>query len=368
MAGFLLKVFITNVFFGILLYMVFARFNQSGRYSRNLLFLFACGAAPAVVSVLMHYALLLVPGQSDGFYVWIIATVFVTAAAICYKSWNDVTLLGKDIANWFGRAFRVSFGGQGVSGKGIVHFLTSNTPILLVFLGLVTVWLYLITVNPIVEHDYLGYGTQARVFHATKVIEYGPHRFHEATGFYNIGLHGFGTQLMGTWELMLNSVFGWGHDLYFKSLTGYYVILIVLLVWGFIRKHDKMLAFYTVCALLGTYGFMLIMKVYHLDAFRIFLVTLTFLFSIQLVRKPDKINVLLLGLFGGLSANIHSLGVLLLCFSLLTLLVFMPGKLLQKRMPALVTIGAMCLLFGGFHYVLDVFWGTGWIFREIKFY
>jgi hypothetical protein len=368
MLGFLLKLIITNLFFGSAVFMVFARLNKENRYSLPELFLYALGAGPALVGVLLYYLLMFLPGQSDVLYFAFVTGAFVAMMGVCYKQFPQLRQVFRLILGWLKCGIIPSFGGKGMTRAGLRHFLGSPTPLIIMLIPFACVWIYFVVINPILGTDFLQYGAQSRVFYATKVIEYMPFRYDEVSGFFNIGLHGFSMQLMGTWELMLNNIFGTSYDLFFKSLTGYYCILIVLMTWFWVRKTDKLLSNIAVLCLLGSFGFFILFYNFHIDAFRIFLVSVCFMFTLRLVWKPDRLAIIGLGVFGGLAANVHSLGVMLVCFAMLTLLFFMPVDFVKKRIPNLAAIGVLILIFGGIHYVLDVFWGTGWIFQDIKYF
>lgn len=368
MLALLLKIFLSSILFGSMLYTLFSRFNKERNYKSTELFLYSIGAAPALVAVLLYYLLLLVPGQSDVFYFGTICGLFAVGMAANYKQLPALTKLLSHLGKTVKKMLWPSLGGHGFSAKGINHFIGSHFALMLLFVPYILAAAYLILTAPIDGTDLLQYGTQGRVFHATKLIEYVPHRFDDATGFYFVGLHGYTMPLSGTWELMCNSVFGTTGDLYFKSLTAFYGFLIAILTWIWVRKVDAALATITVFCLIGSFGYFSLFSTFHIDTFRIFLITCSFIFAIKMVQKPDRLTLIGAGVFGGLSANIHSLGVLLFCFMLLTMLLFMPGNLIKKRLPNLVVIGLIALFLGGMHYVLEIFIGTGWIFQDIKYY
>jgi len=86
--------------------------------------------------------------------------------------------------------------------------------------------------------------------------------------------------------------------------------------------------------------------------------------SIQSKNLP---LILLLGLFTGAQAYIHSLGVFIALFIGISFFAFFPSNWKQKLQYCFLLF-LVILFAGGIHYVMDVFFGTGWIFQEIKYY
>lgn len=368
MLGFILKFFLTTIVFSIPTFMALSRFNRRAHWSDKELLLYALGAAPALVALFLYYSLLVLPGQSDTVYLLTVCGHFVVLGLLGWSARGKVISTWSRSIRWVLRSIVPSLGGKGWNRAGVEHFASSGTPVVAVLLALFVIGLYLVVVNPIIGSDYLQYGSQGKVFYLTKAINYQPFRYHETSGFFFEGLHGFTVPLSRTWELILNNMLGSTNDLYFKSLTAYYCLLLILLVATWTRRVNALLSNFTVFALVLSYGFLILAHNFHIDALRIFLFSGAIVGALRWVNNADTMALICFGVFGGLAANVHSLGVMLIGLAAVTAFFFMDGNVLKERFPKLLLAGALFLFFGAIHYVLDVFWGTGWIFQEIKFY
>ena len=106
---------------------------------------------------------------------------------------------------------------------------------------------------------------------------------------------------------------------------------------------------------------------FHIDSYRMFFFSLTFLFTLEQIHKPNPKLLPLFAFVAGISAFTHSLGVIISVIFGICLLLFLQKEWLYK-VKYLSGFIALVLLFGGIHYILDIVFGTGWIFNEIDFY
>jgi hypothetical protein len=222
---------------------------------------------------------------------------------------------------------------------------------------------------PIMGHDMLEYAIQAKHFGKHKIIEYVSNRFHTENNFYYVGLHGFSFPLLGTWEYIFNETMGfYFNDFYLKSITSYYALLILLIQFYWVKKTSFLLAVFSNIMLFLTYGFYITIYEYHIDTFRIFMTISSFItLAYAVENSKDKFAIILFGILCGAQAFIHSFGVFISVFMVLSFFVFSKEKWLYKIKKSLA-ITSIILLMGGIHYIVDVFFGTGWIFQQIKFY
>jgi hypothetical protein len=88
---------------------------------------------------------------------------------------------------------------------------------------------------------------------------------------------------------------------------------------------------------------------------------------IEVLRKPDVSVLLLWGTVLGAHALTHSLGMILSPFMVLCFFLCTGGTLSQRIRWSLVSCGSF-LLAGGFHYVLDMTIGTGWLLKDITWF
>ncbi|MCI5058597.1 MAG: hypothetical protein MRY83_20970 [Flavobacteriales bacterium] len=257
---------------------------------------------------------------------------------------------------------------QSKDKKFSVEFDVIKTIIFLTLGYFIYQWFGMLFSRAIVGHDMLEYAIQAKYFADQKVIEYVQNRFHPQNNFFYVGLHGFAYPLLGSWEFLVADTLNLNSsDFYFRSATGYYGFLLGLLQFYWLKKVSQKLAIIGSILLFLTLGILLSITDYHIDMFRIFMISASMSLLAQSVKNKNSLEIVALGLFLGAQAFIHSLGVFIACFVVFSFLLFYPESISVKiRKTALIT--ALVMAAGGIHYVVDVLFGTGWIFQEIIYY
>jgi hypothetical protein len=348
---FLLKIFISFLLGGIVIAACIQKvLSKNERLGKNpmISLVIGIGLSPYTIALLLNYLLWLIGGKSDLFYFLSIITVFVLLALWAKDALAGLLLELKSRVASINKFFLL------VGGIGIALFLVG--------------WSFYINIKELTEHDTLEYAVQGKIFYETKSLAYNAHNYDQASGFYYVGLHGYTFPLLASWERILNSIFGIQSDLFFRSINSLYGILILLS--GFLlalRISSSRLAWIFIIALTFTYGFYETIFKYHIDLYRIFFLNWSLLGLILLIRKPTFQMVLILGLLMGAQANAHSLGALLYILQMGVVFLFLPLNI-PLRLKYTASLLLVSLLFGSLHYILDVIWGTGWIFQEIKFY
>lgn len=274
----------------------------------------------------------------------------------------------KSVLKKAARALAEPFGAQeGNLRSDIWHYFSGDRLFFLFVLFLLFYTSGLAFFKPITDHDALIYVAQGKVFFDDLAINYGPERFHEANSYYYIGQHAFTYPLQLTWERMINQVIGVESDIFFRHISLFYFVLMLALPYYWLRKVNARLGFLAV-VLLFTAGVNWNSLMYqNLDTFRIFLFAVMVIFMLRLVRKVNKLHVLGFGLFAGLAAGVHSIGMMLAAMAGLVLVLFMRGNFVRERLPAWGMAAVLIVLFGGLHYLLDLTIGTGW-FLNATFY
>jgi hypothetical protein len=82
------------------------------------------------------------------------------------------------------------------------------------------------------------------------------------------------------------------------------------------------------------------------------------------VRNYTWKGISVLGAVGGMAANSHSLNVV--AISVFILVLFLSKKRTKNNLLKIAFCLILVLIFGGLHYILDTFWGTGWIFTRLE--
>ncbi|REJ82333.1 MAG: hypothetical protein DWQ39_12110 [Bacteroidetes bacterium] len=329
------------------------KIDLQDKYSSAELFIYAGGGAPALIALFIYYLLFLIPGMSELFY----------PAAIILLLMLSSFFLRKQIKKMFFELIEKLKENLNFSSREGVMNILFAAGVLMVFAG----GQYLVLHRPLVEHDILEYATQAKIFFRDRALEYLPLRYDELSGFFYVGLHGFLFIMLSVWEQFFNSCFGLESDYLFRSMTNVYGILILLTAYYWLRKIDTRLALISGAVLMLNSGIITTFLVYHVDMFRIFLLMSSVILMLKAINSGDRLSFLLLGIFSGLSANAHSIGVFAAFAFVGIVFLLMDGNFL-KRVRAALFLSAIILLFGGLHYVVDIFNGTGWIFKDIKFY
>jgi hypothetical protein len=295
-----------------------------------------------ILTTIVYYELLLFPGNSNFFYFSITFSVLFVFFVVS--------------RNWFRR--------ENVLPEKIFTIRNFN----LIFFILLVLQVFYLNYKEITENDYLEYGILGNYFFDNKDISYLKERFLRESYFYYVGLHGFTFPLAKVYERIVNSFFFINSDLYFKSISGVYSVLTLLLFYRistkFLNSKQSILA---LCIFAFTYGFFIISLRFHIDTFRLFYFSVSFLFLIEASKKFDTPTAIVSGIILGSHSFAHSLGVFVAFFWIFSLLI---NSIIQKSFSAInyFYLVMFFLLFGGGHYILEVLLGTGWIFQKIDFY
>jgi hypothetical protein len=83
------------------------------------------------------------------------------------------------------------------------------------------------------------------------------------------------------------------------------------------------------------------------------------------IKKEDFLSFLLLGIFSGFAAFAHTIGAVIVTFNGMAIFIFLKGKL-KNKLRKTISVIILTILFGWFHYILDIFWGFGWIIFNRK--
>ena len=331
--------------------------NQNYKIS----FIYALGIGPALASLLLYYLLLLLPGYTSPTYLAIIFLIYTTLIVINPKSINVFVKTFSSILKSGSLVFKLNTGVKN-------YFFNTNNIFIGILFIVFAVGVKNILLTQMPGHDVLEYMVQGEYLFEDKAIEYVPHRYYPTTGFYYVGLHGWSFPLQVTLEKMVDNITFFGFDLYFKSLTLWYGVLLLTIVYTLSKKYmDVLYALSIISILCLAKGYLTSIIFFHIDSYRMFFFCLSFLFTLQQINKPNFKSLPVLAFVAGTSGFSHSLGVIIAIILGAGLLLYIP-KNWRYKIKYLLTYTFLVLLFGGIHYVIDVFYGTGWIFKEIDFY
>jgi len=363
----IIKIAITMLLCGRLLYLGMKALAGDKPMPNGERALLAIGLAPALISLVLYYLLMVLPHQAHAFYFWLILGVFLLFAFSKGIKLQNIAApfhwvkCGVDLEIQLWKSFKFN-------RAGLATLANSKLLVMVLLCIFCMKWWLGASTRSILEHDTLEYGTLARWFYDAKEITYQTHRYNAETGFYYVGLHGFGFQLLGTWEQLVNAATGLKGDTLFKFFTSYYGSLTFVSLWYYIRRAGQSLGILALIFLGGTTGITILLRNFHLDTFRIWLVSMMFVMVARSIHSGERKWVYLAGVLAGLSAFAHSIGAIIAAIAGFVLILFLPGHLIKKRLPAVLIFTALVMLSGGVHYVLDVAFGTGWIFKGVNFF
>ena len=345
---------LTNIIFSVIIYTVFIRFNKKRIHSNLELFLYSLGLGPVFTSLLLYYLLLFIPNQSSLFYFLSIFVCFIFLSFLGRKFfsalWDDIIKKIKNTKSMFKKLNTY---------HQIETILFSS-----IILILLTTFLFLYLTNtlqtPLDGSDALRYGTYGKIFFAEKSLEYKWIRPYPITGFSDYTNHAPSFPLLLTWEKLMDSFFSAEKDLYYKSISTYYGLLIISLLIFWLSKKSKYLALLGVFALLSGFSFFQTLITQHLDSYRIFFLIISWIFLAYSMEKKDLLSFILLGIFSGFAAFAHTIGAVLTVFNCLAVFIFLKGNLKYKLKKTTFVV-ILIIAFGWLHYIIDIIWGYGWI-------
>jgi len=233
-----------------------------------------------------------------------------------------------------------------------------------IILILLSIFLFLYLTNtlqaPLDGTDSLRYGTLGKIIFKEKSLEYRWIRLYPKTGFFYSMNHAPSFSLLLTWEKIIDSFFSAKKDLYYKSISTYYGLLIISLLIFWLLKKSKYLALLGVFALLSGFSFFQTLITQHLDSYRIFFLIISWIFLAYAIEKRDFLSFFLLGTFSGFAAFAHTIGAVLTVFNCLAVFIFLKGNLKYKLKKTTFVV-ILVIAFGWLHYIIDIIWGYGWI-------
>ena len=345
---------LTNVFLSLAFATILWRFNRSADLSPAEIIFYSTGTGPILASLSLYYSLILIPHQPDALYLTI---VIFFALGLAFAGRASISQMASVFKQWRRLSWQ-SFKSAPANHKtGIVLF-----SLLLISLLSGYLWMYgnHTLHTPLEGHDVLQYAVMGKIFHQEKAIEFHGYRPYEKTGFYSRNSHAPSFSLLATWERLLNGVWGVNQDLYFKSTGAFYGLCIVLVFVFHLARRSRWLALLGVLALFSGLGFFLTLVTFHLDSFRMFFLLVSWILLARSVMKRSRYLVMVMAIFSGFAAFAHSLGAIVAGLNVLALMMFYEGDW-KERLGLGSLAAAIVLACGGIHYMIDTFWGTGWI-------
>ncbi|MFC1816927.1 hypothetical protein ACFL0M_13565 [Thermodesulfobacteriota bacterium] len=356
MATFLLVFVLTNIIFSLFLYGLLLKFDIGSCQSEFELFFYSLGLGPAFTVLLLYYSFLIIPHQSNLSYIGI---VFV-----CYLF---IILIDRKIST-SSRDEKINLNNfiSSVPQKVYDWFCTRHARYMLIFLFSVTIFIGMDFTNvlkhPIIGHDALVYGTMGKILFTEKSLDPIWIPDFSAKGFiYKIVTKPPSYSLLLAWENIIESIFSIKNDLYFKSVSIYYSILILSIQFYWLSKANTYLAMLGSLALMAGTAFFLTFLTTHLDSFRMFFIFVSWVYLAYSVKKNNLVSIVLLGIFSGLAAFIHTIGLAVAVLNCMVFFIFVNDGF-KARFVKSILVTVMIILFGGSHQIFNIIWGRNWLF------
>lgn len=358
--AFLIKFTLTNILFSLIIGLVLVKYNNKteGRYSNLELLLYSFGLGPVFTILILYFLLMTLQGYSDVFY---LAAVLLVYTALLVLGRKSISLLAREIKEKF-QTFNKK--------KTLEHVLYFS---FLLILLVVFTFIYMTNTLqiPIEGHDTLIHGNIGKMYYAEKAVEYSDRILNKKSGFFFTGSPKPSFSLLLTWEMILNGCFSsqtgalnsfdMSFDLYFRSVSAYYGLLILLVQFCWLYRKNRYLALLGIVVLFSAFKFFQIFVSYHLDSYRLFFLILSWIFLAYSLKNRDRLSLFLLGVFSGFTAFTHVIGGLVAIVNGLAFFLFL-GKPLKERLLKTLVLFLVILIFGGLHYILEAFWGAKWGF------
>ncbi|HOY27828.1 MAG TPA: hypothetical protein PLR96_02570 [Flavobacteriales bacterium] len=338
---------LSNVLFGGVMAAFLLRHVERTILGGGATVLLGLGLAPFMITWVLNAILLLSPGGTPVVAVGGVLVFFSSLALFAGRGWRSLA--------------------EVMTGSVSLWRSAATWPYLFFSMAMIFGSYVMLVYKPLVDHDILEYGTQGRIFLREMAVRYELHHYDQASGFYYVGLHGFSFPLLFTWEGAVRGLLNSDGDAWVRLQTPFFAWLLVTFVWGWARRYGTWLAVWVIGAFTLTIGFLYLNTIYHVDPVRVFLFTASMALFASVLRAPSSAGLLLWGLVLGAHALTHSLGMILAPFMLLILVALSPGTITARlRQGGLATMAFVVA--GGFHYILDVTIGTGWLFKDITWF
>ena len=354
MTLFIFQFLLTNIVFSLILCGMFIRLDNLKTISSLELLLYSLGTGPIFTSLILYYLFLFLPNRSYLFY---FIAIFMIFFLIAYWGRTGITFLWSELklkmlgAKRSFQSLSRSKKREGILFSGVLTFL--------LFLFLILYFTIIIHI-PLEESDAMKYAILGKNLFQAKSLDNRWQRIDSNTGFYQVANHAPSFSLLLTWEKIIDSSFKVDKDMYYKSTSGYYALLLLSVFIYWISKRGKYLALLGVFILFSGSSFFFTFIQQHLDSFRLFFLLVSWIFLAYAIKNKDPFSFLMLGFFSGLAAFAHTIGAILVLFNALVLFLFLRDRLKYRFLKTSYVAGLM-ILFGWLHYILDIFWGFGWV-------
>ncbi len=293
---FSLKFLLTNILFSLIIGLVLVKYNHKtgAGYSNLELLLYCFGLGPVFTVLILYFLLLTVQGYSDFFY---LAVVLLVYTALLVWGRKSISLLVREIKEKF----------QTFNKKKTLEHVLYFSFLLILLAAFTFIYLTNTLQIPIEGHDTLIHGNIGKMYYVEKAVKYSDYIHNKKSGFFFVGSPKPSFSLLLTWEMILNRCFSLqkeslkpfdiSFDLYFRSVSAYYGLLILLVLFCWLYRRNRYLALLGMVVLFSAFKFFQVFVGHHLDSYRLFFFILSWIFLAYSLKNRDRLSLFLLGYF-----------------------------------------------------------------------
>jgi hypothetical protein len=95
---------------------------------------------------------------------------------------------------------------------------------------------------------------------------------------------------------------------------------------------------------------------YHLDAYRVFFLVVSWIWLAYTLKRKDGFSLFLFGVFSGFTAFIHLIGLIVAAFNVMALFIFYEDGL-KARIFKVAALALLIVALGNIHYLIDILYG-----------
>ncbi len=334
--------------------------NQTGGYSVWELLLYSLGLGPITTVLVLYYLILIFPSRTGLFYLSAISGFYLVLLVMGYKGFIVIYRRTKRSVKEAAQTFKSA----GTRSK-VVHLVYWG-----IITALLTTFLFIYTGivkhNRIEGHDALIYANYGKMYLKMRQIIYAKEMAPAYNGFVFKGSPKPAFSLLLTWEFLLNGKDFDGSplfDAWFRSISGYYALLIMMAAFLWLFRRNRWLAVTGVFLLLSSLGFLLTIIDFHLDSFRIFFLLIAWIWLAYAVKEGENptgehiFPIIMLGLFSGYAAFAHLIGLVAVAIIGIVFFLYYPGSFKRRFIYSALFL-ALVITFGGIHYILEAIYGS----------
>ncbi len=316
------------------------------------IFLISAGLGPVFTSWVLTRTMILLPGQSNLFY---LGTVVVFTLLVLAWGWN-VTIL-RELLCSVKKALKSPWDWspmERILGALLAVVLSAN-----VFLSMA---------SPVTENDAIQYLTVVQIMFKRHSLEFYPVIKPMPNGFYAISCHPVGFMGIHLWTYILQG--SSGVSPFVKMVSPLFVLFTLSAFWGTMEKYRPFYPLIASLILICTPCYFIQSSQLGIDSFRIYLLLASVLWMLELCKrpKPDLGFAAATGLVAGLSMFSHAIGVLFTLPLILPIYFLYGHRPWRQWFEAALVITVVAILLSGYRIIENILLFGAPIYDHLQIY